>query len=108
MLRRVSAGMAASSPENLSSNGCDLVKLIAAAGSSCRVLRLWRGGEPYFCRPQVLNMLTTTTDKRLRAAVTKALGEEDEVSPKPDACPCFQGWPSSFRGLKLRARAVFL
>ena len=80
MLRRVSAGMAASSGPSLSPNGCDLVKLIAATGSSCRVLRLWRGGEPYFCRPQVMNMLSTTSDKRFRAAVAKALGEEDEVS----------------------------
>ena len=108
MLRRVSAGMAASAPESLSQNGCDLVKLIAATGGSCRILRLWRGGEPYFCRPQVLHMLTTTTDKRFRAAVTKALGEEDEVSSKTQGCPCFQGRPGSFRGLYLCILTVFM
>lgn len=65
------------------------MKLLAATGSSCRVLRLWRDGNPYFCRSQVANTLTTTSDKRLRAAGGKALAEEDEVSTQTCCCTNF-------------------
>jgi|688.fasta_scaffold96785_1 hypothetical protein len=74
---------------NTDSNGCDLVKLLAATGSTCRVLRIWRGGEPYFARSQVATTLTTATDKRLRAATAKALTEEDEVNKITDLSALF-------------------
>lgn len=81
--------MSGASAFNTASNGCDLVKLLAATGSTCRVLRIWRGGEPYFARSQVATTLTTTTDKRLRAATAKALTEEDEVIKYPELSALF-------------------
>jgi len=75
----VLAGMALACPPSGAPNGCDLVKLLAATGTSCLLVRVWRGGQPYFCRPQVVGALTSTTDKRVRAAVAKAQAEEEEV-----------------------------
>ena len=78
--RRTFADMAAALASIPVANGCDLVKLLASTGSSCLLLRVWRDGQPYFCRSQVVNTLTRTTDKRLRVAVAKAQAEEEEVS----------------------------
>lgn len=68
----------------------DVVKLLSCTGRSVLVVRLWRGPCPYLARSTVATVLTTATDKRLRAAAARALAEEEELQ-QVGALPCSNG-----------------